>query len=119
MLVVEGATAATLAVDTMAGAGATTGVAGIVATLVTAAMVTATVTDVLVMDSDGASALASVGDGPTGILTATVMVTAQGATPAMIHTIALLMRLTATQVLVTATTLPRQILPRIPAITPR
>jgi len=108
MPMVEDATAATMAVDTMVGAEATTtGVAGIGATLVTVVMVTATVTD-------GDSALASAGGGHTGILTATV--TAHGG---MLPAITPTMRLTATHTLTTATMLPHETLARSPAITPR
>jgi hypothetical protein len=109
MPLVEHATAATMAVDTMVGMEATTGMPGIGATLVTVLIDTATVTD-------GDSALASAGGGHTGILMATV--TVHGAmVPTITRIITPTMRLTAT--LTTATTLPHQVRAPSPAITPR
>ena len=105
MPLVEHATAATMAVDTMVGTEDTTGMAGIGATLVTVLIDTAT---------DGDSALASAGGGHTGILTVTVTVHG-GMVPTITHT----MRLTATHTLTTATTLPHQVRAPSLAITPR
>ena len=104
MPLVEHATAATMAADTMVGTEATTGMAGIGATKVTDPIDTATVTD-------GDSALASAGHGHTGILTVTV--TVHGG---MVPTITPTMRLTATHTLITATTLPHQVRAPSPAI---
>jgi hypothetical protein len=108
MPLVEYATAA-MAVDTMVGTGATTGVAGIGAMLVTDLMVTATVTD-------GDSALASAGGGHTGILTATVR---GGIVPTTTRITTPTIRLTTTHTLTTVATLPHQVLAPSPAITPR
>ena len=111
MPLVEHATAATMAVDTMGGTEATTGMSGIGATLVTVLIDTAMVTD-------GDSALASAGGGHTGILMATV--TAHGGmVRAITRIITPTMRLTATHTLTTATTLPHQVRAPSPAITPR
>ena len=106
MRLVEHATAATMAVGTMVGTAATTGMAAIGGTLVTVLIDTASVTD-------GDSALASAGDGHAGILTATVTVHG-GMVPAITPS----MRLTDTHTFTTATTLPR-LRALSPAITPR
>ena len=109
MPLVEHATAATLAVDTMVGTEDTTGMAGIGATLVTVLIDTVT---------DGDSALASAGGGHTGILLATVTVHGD-MVPTITRIITPTMRLTATHTLTTATTLPHQVRAPSPAITPR
>ena len=107
MPLVEHATAATMAEDTTVGMEATTGMAGIGATLVTVIIDTDTVTD-------GDSALPSAGGGHTGILTVTV--TVHGG---MVPTITPTMRLTATPTLTTAATLPHQVQDPSPAKTLR
>ena len=110
MPLVEHATAATMAEDTTVGMEATTGMAGIGATLVTVITViidTDTVTD-------GDSALPSAGGGHTGILTVTV--TVHGG---MVPTITPTMRLTVTPTLTTAATLPHKVQDPSPAKTLR
>ena len=109
MPLVEHATAATMAMDTMVGTQDTTGMAVIGATLVTALLDTAT---------DGDSALPSAGGGHTGILTATVTVHG-GMVPILTRIITPTKPLTATHILTTATTLPHQVRVPSPAITPR
>ena len=106
---VEHTTAATMAMDTTVGTEATTGMAGIGATLATVIMDmdTATVTD-------GDSDLPSAGGGHTGILTDTVTVRG-GMVPTIIPT----MRLTATHTLTTAAILPHLLQAPSPTITPR
>jgi hypothetical protein len=105
MLLVEHATAATMAADIMVGTEATTGMAGIgEATLFT---------DLIDTVTDGDTALASAGGGHTGI------VTVHGITLIIIPIIIPTMRLTATHTLTTATILPRQVLAASPAITLR
>jgi hypothetical protein len=111
MPLVEHATAATMAVDTIVGPEDTTGMAGIGATLVTVLIDTATVTD-------GGSALASAGDAHTGILTAAVTVHG-GMVPTITRIITPTMRLAATHTLTTAATLPHQVRAPGPATTPR
>ena len=103
----EHATAATMAADIMVDMEATTGMAGIGATMATVLIDTATVTD-------GDSALASAGGGHTGVRTVTVMVHG-GMVPT---TITPTMRLTTTHTLTTAT-LPRQVRAPSPAIASR
>ena len=104
MPLVERATAATMAADTMVGTEPTTGMAGIgEATLGTVLIDTDTVTD-------GDSALPSAGGGHTGILTVTV--TVHGG---MVPTITPTMRLTATPTLTTGATLPHQVQDPSPA----
>jgi len=93
MPLVEHATAATMAVDTMGGTEATTGMSGIGATLVTVLIDTATATV-----TDGDSALASAGGGHTGILMATVTVHG-GMVPTITRIITPTMHLTATHTL--------------------
>jgi hypothetical protein len=109
MPLVEHATAATMAVDTMVGTEATTGMSGIGATLVTVLIDTVT---------DGDSALASAGGGHTRILMATVTVHG-GMVPTITRIIIPTMHPTETHTLTTATTLPHQVRAPSPAITPQ
>jgi hypothetical protein len=114
LTVVADTTAATLAVATMVGAAATTGVAGFVATPVTVVMATA----VMVTDLGGDSALAWAGGGHTGIHTATA--TALGTPPTITLTMTPTMGLTVTQTTpAAAMILPRLIADPTRAVTPR